>query len=145
MIKFHPSARQLSDFVEGTLTPAISLMVSAHCDMCEKCQRFVEIETESLAAQIGLLKATRDYDLKRMITFHGRVESAKHFASDLEGARSIVKKRHLPKGTLKADFVSGKMPTHERQDKLRSLRDSGSNDISILKEIIPKISRVWNV
>ncbi len=52
MIKFHPSARQLSDFVEGTLTPAISLMVSAHCDMCEKCQRFVEIETESLAAQM---------------------------------------------------------------------------------------------
>ena len=27
-------------------------MVSAHCDMCEKCQRFVEIETESLAAQM---------------------------------------------------------------------------------------------
>lgn len=52
MIKFHPSARQLSDFVEGTLSPAISLMVSAHCDMCEKCQRRVEIETESLAAEM---------------------------------------------------------------------------------------------
>ncbi len=34
------------------MSPAISLMVSAHCDMCEKCQRFVEIETESLAAQM---------------------------------------------------------------------------------------------
>ncbi|MFZ8198108.1 ChrR family anti-sigma-E factor [Alteromonas portus] len=52
MIRFHPSAQQLKDFVEGTLSPAISLMVSAHCDMCEKCQRFVEIETESLAAQM---------------------------------------------------------------------------------------------
>lgn len=52
MIKFHPSARQLSDFVEGTLSPAISLMVSAHCDMCEKCQCRVEIETESLAAEM---------------------------------------------------------------------------------------------
>lgn len=52
MIRFHPSAQQLRDFVEGTLSPAISLMVSAHCDMCEKCQRFVEIETESLAAQM---------------------------------------------------------------------------------------------
>ena len=52
MIKFHPSARQLSDFVEGTLSPAISLMVSAHCDMCGKCQRRVEIETESLAAEM---------------------------------------------------------------------------------------------
>ena len=52
MIRFHPSAQQLKDFVEGTLSPAISLMVSAHCDMCPKCQRFVEIETESLAAQM---------------------------------------------------------------------------------------------
>ena len=52
MIRFHPSAQQLKDFVEGTLSPATSLMVSAHCDMCAKCQRFVEIETESLAAQM---------------------------------------------------------------------------------------------
>jgi|TARA_Y100000296_G_C5158310_1_gene250413 putative transcriptional regulator len=52
MIRFHPSAHQLKEFVEGTQSPAISLMVSAHCDMCEKCQRFVEIETESLAAQM---------------------------------------------------------------------------------------------
>ncbi len=52
MIRFHPSAQQLKDFVEGTLSPATSLMVSAHCDMCPKCQRFVEIETESLAAQM---------------------------------------------------------------------------------------------
>ena len=52
MIRFHPSARQLSDFVEGTLSPAISLMVSAHCDMCEKCQRFVEVETERLAKDL---------------------------------------------------------------------------------------------
>ena len=52
MIRFHPSAYQLKEFVEGTQSPAISLMVSAHCDMCEKCQRFVEIETESLAAQM---------------------------------------------------------------------------------------------
>ena len=52
MIKFHPSAQQLTDFVEGTLSPATSLMVSAHCDMCEQCQRFVEVETEKLAAQM---------------------------------------------------------------------------------------------
>ena len=36
----------------------------------------VETDAENLAAQIGLLKAARDYDLKRLITFHGRVQSA---------------------------------------------------------------------
>jgi len=52
MVKFHPSPEQIKEFVEGTLSPATSLMVSAHCDMCEKCQRSVEIQTEVLAAEM---------------------------------------------------------------------------------------------
>lgn len=52
MIKFHPSSQQLKEFVEGSLTPAVSLLVSAHCDMCEKCQLRVESETEELAAEL---------------------------------------------------------------------------------------------
>lgn len=54
MIKFHPSSQQIKDFVEGSLTPAVSLLVSAHCDMCEQCQLRVESETESLAADMVL-------------------------------------------------------------------------------------------
>jgi len=30
----------------------------------------VSVDAESLAAQIGVLKAIKDYDLKRLITFH---------------------------------------------------------------------------
>jgi putative transcriptional regulator len=52
MIKFHPSSEQIKEFVEGTLSPATSLMVSAHCDMCEKCQKQVELQTELLAAEM---------------------------------------------------------------------------------------------
>lgn len=52
MIKFHPSSQQLKEFVEGSLTPAVSLLVSAHCDMCEQCQLRVESETEELAAEL---------------------------------------------------------------------------------------------
>lgn len=52
MIKFHPTPRQLSEFVEGGLSPAISLMVAAHCDMCSRCRSQVELETEALAAQL---------------------------------------------------------------------------------------------
>lgn len=70
MIKFHPSARQLSDFVEGTLSPAVSLMVSAHCDMCEKCQRLVEIETESLAAEmVSSVSAKMDNNIDTSFQF----------------------------------------------------------------------------
>ena len=54
MIKFHPSSQQIKDFVEGSLTPAVSLLVSAHCDMCVQCQLRVESETENLAADMVL-------------------------------------------------------------------------------------------
>ena len=52
MIRFHPSVQQLVSFVDGDLSPAVSLMVSAHCDMCSTCQRFVEQETERLAGSL---------------------------------------------------------------------------------------------
>jgi putative transcriptional regulator len=52
MIKFHPSSQQIKEFVEGSLTPAVSLLVSAHCDMCKQCQLRIEDETENLAADM---------------------------------------------------------------------------------------------
>ncbi len=33
----------------------------------------LEADAQTLAAYIGLLKVMRDYDLKRVISFHGRV------------------------------------------------------------------------
>jgi len=52
MIRFHPSSQQISEFVEGTLSPAVSLLVSAHSDMCPSCQKSIETETERLADSI---------------------------------------------------------------------------------------------
>ncbi len=51
MIKFHPTAEQLKEFVDGELSPAIALMVAAHCDMCSQCSAFVERETEEVASK----------------------------------------------------------------------------------------------
>jgi predicted helicase len=44
----------------------------------------VETDAESLAAQIGVLKAMKDYDLKRVISFHSRVKRAEAFSGDLQ-------------------------------------------------------------
>ncbi len=64
MIRFHPSAQQLVSFVDGNLSPAVSLMVSAHCDMCSTCQRFVEQETERLAGSLLEDNGFKPVDLK---------------------------------------------------------------------------------
>lgn len=49
MIKYHPSQRQLEQFVAGQCSPAWSLVISAHVDMCAICQQ----EVASISAQMG--------------------------------------------------------------------------------------------
>jgi predicted helicase len=41
------------------------------------------IDARSLAGQIGLLKAIKDWNLRRLISFHGRVKRAKEFSEDI--------------------------------------------------------------
>ena len=45
---------------------------------------------ESLAAQIGLIKTIKKYDLKRMISFHSRVKRAESFSNDIQNAIKFI-------------------------------------------------------
>ena len=90
------------------------------------------IDAKSLAAQIGLIKAIKDYNLKRIISFHSRVKRAENFALDIQDAINIVNKEHKPKGKLWTDFVSGKMSTHKRRLKLDQLKSLTQGDAGIL-------------
>ena len=87
---------------------------------------------EYLAAQIGLFKAVKDYDLKRIISFHSRVSRAENFAEDTKNAINCIPEEHLPKGEIWADFVSGKMPTYKRKIKLDKLKELSEGDRGLL-------------
>lgn len=52
MIKHHPEQTQLSQFVQGNLSPAEALIVSAHCDLCARCSQYVRQETALQAAEV---------------------------------------------------------------------------------------------
>ena len=97
-----------------------------------KPNKGVETDAESLAAQIGLLKAIKDYDLKRVISFHSRVKRAEEFASDIQDVLGWVEDRHKPGGNLWSDFVSGAMPTNKRKQKLDRLKAISENQRGIL-------------
>lgn len=43
MINSHPTQTQLIEFVEGNCPPALSLIISAHCDMCPLCRQTVQL------------------------------------------------------------------------------------------------------
>lgn len=92
----------------------------------------IETDSESLAAQIGLLKAMKDYDLKRVISFHGRVNRAEAFTTDLQNAMQWIGDEHRPSGNLLTDFVSGNMPAARRRVKLDQLKAIGAMERGVL-------------
>ena len=92
----------------------------------------IESDAESLAAQIGLLKAIKDYDLKRVISFHSRVSRAEAFSEDINEVSKWIGHDHRPSGELWSDFVSGAMPTDRRRQKLDHLKALSQNQRGLL-------------
>lgn len=89
-------------------------------------------DAKTLASQIGLIKAIKDYDLKRMISFHSRVKKAELFASELHDAIDVVSELHRPEGKLYSDYVSGEMVSSKRKLKLSKLKTLHDADRGIL-------------
>jgi hypothetical protein len=97
-----------------------------------KTESGIESDAESLAAQIGLLKAYKDYDLRRVISFHSRVKRAEQFSKDLINVNGWVSAEHKPTGSLKTDFVSGEMATDKRRIKLAQLKSLSPQERGLL-------------
>ena len=91
-----------------------------------------ETDSESLADQIGLLKAIKDYDLKRIISFHNRVNRAEAFTTDIGQIMAWISDEHRPSGSLRTDFVSGNMRAYERKDKLDQLKALSADERGVL-------------
>ncbi len=89
-------------------------------------------DAETLASKIALTKALKNYKLKRVITFHGRIKHAKKFAHDIEKVIEIIHKKDLPEGIIKTDFIAGSMKSSERNEKIQSLKNLKDNEIRIL-------------
>lgn len=97
-----------------------------------KTESGIEIDAESLAAQIGLLKAYKDYDLHRVISFHSRVKRAEQFSKDLIDVIGWIGDEHKPSGAMKTDFVSGEMATDKRRIKLARLKSLAPQERGLL-------------
>ncbi|MCC4781900.1 transcriptional regulator [Vibrio splendidus] len=52
MIKHHPNAAILKDFVDGNLADSVSLIVSSHVELCEHCQKQVSMLTVQAADSV---------------------------------------------------------------------------------------------
>ena len=84
----------------------------------------VETDARTLAAHIGLAKATKDYDLKRTISFHGRIKTAQDFAQNHASIVEWMPDDHKPSGTIWADTITGAMNSSSRRKLLDKLKEN---------------------
>ncbi|MDB3873808.1 Helicase associated domain protein, partial [bacterium] len=89
-------------------------------------------DARTLAAKIGMLKAVKDYDLKRVISFHSRVSGAKKFSEELTEVADLIEPVNRPEGTFLSDYVSGAMKAGDRKDKIDKLKELEGYDRGIL-------------
>ncbi|MHB8449306.1 MAG: DEAD/DEAH box helicase [Mycobacteriales bacterium] len=78
-------------------------------------------DARSLAGQIGLAKAMRTFDLRRVVSFHNRVSAARSFAQQMPTTVEWMPEDERPTGKLWAEHVSGAMPSGRRDTLLRRL------------------------
>ena len=79
-------------------------------------------DARTLAAKIGLIKAIKDYDLKRVISFHSRIDGAKNFSEELVDVVDLIDPAQRPKGKFLSNYVSGKMTAGDRKEKIDKLK-----------------------
>ncbi|MFJ1254363.1 Helicase associated domain protein [Cupriavidus sp. CuC1] len=89
-------------------------------------------DTWKRAAQVGLLKAVRQFDLRRVISFHRYVNSAHTFARELPAVSKHLSANGSDPGRPKADHVSGAMSAQERKRKLADFSGAYACDYRIL-------------
>ena len=92
----------------------------------------VETDYETLANHISLSKSVRDYNLQRVITFHGRVKAAQKFSEDHPKVVDWLLESSTGVKPIRAGYVSGKMTSLERNSKINELRNLKEDEIGIL-------------
>jgi predicted helicase len=92
----------------------------------------IETDIETLASHISLAKAIRDYDLKRVITFHGRIKGARKFSENHPEIVNWLPPSCRSEKIVKSGYVSGIMSSLERNNKINQLRNLKDEEVGIL-------------
>ncbi len=80
-------------------------------------------DAAALASHIAVAKAARKHDLRRIITFHGRVSRARDFAEQFPQMIRWMPKSAVPSGQFWASTISGDMTSSRRDAILDRLRE----------------------
>ena len=91
-----------------------------------------EFDAEELANHIALAKSLEKYDLKNLITFHSRVDSAKEFAKQHSKVLDWLNQNNFLTKETVCDHINGSMTISERDEKLEKLRGKNNKTRTII-------------
>jgi superfamily II DNA or RNA helicase len=89
-------------------------------------------DARRLAGQIGLTKSMRKYELRRIISFHGRVKAAQEFSAEIPGVIGWMPAHTRPTGVIWSEHVSGEMTSGHRDRLLLRFRGLAKHERGLL-------------
>lgn len=115
---------------------AVVTVTDAEVAKLTAARRLVSVDGRAVSArmlgmQVALAKAVRDYGLRRVITYHGRVMAATRFARGLAAAIDLLPAVDRPPWEVRARWVSGDMPPQHRRAALAALQRPGDSTVVV--------------
>ena len=89
-------------------------------------------DARTLAGEIAVAKAMRKYNLRRVISFHSRVNAARRFSEDLPFVSAWMPARARPRRAIWSEHVSGAMSSGHRDRVLLRFRHFAPDEIGLL-------------
>ena len=89
-------------------------------------------DARTLAGEIAVAKVMRKYNLRRVISFHSRVNAARRFSEDLPFVSAWMPARARPRRAIWSEHVSGAMSSGHRDRVLLRFRDFAPDEIGLL-------------
>lgn len=93
------------------------------------------VDAETLARLVGLLRAIQRFDLRRVLSFHSRIEAARSFAALVPKVTAWMPSDDRPQGHCWTHHITGTMNAGERELLLDQLRHLNGADWGVLSNV----------
>ena len=85
------------------------------------------LDAESLANNFAIYKSIKDYNLKKIITFHSRIKNANEFAGNFKNIINLLPESERNIKELTCQNISGLMKTSERNKIISNFKKNENN------------------
>ena len=89
-------------------------------------------DARTIASQIAVLKSIKDFQLRRLISFHNRIKQASDFANRVDETSALIRTEKRPNGKIWSSHVDGTMTAGKRRDLINQLKDLDGVEIGLL-------------